>query len=110
MCGSIWAMIPTSTVVVISCTPNVISSIGGRGDDTSLFDHLNPIVGIVGSSNFTGPGLISNRELNLVHKTLLEESEIDDPEARGAVSHHAISRLHTSLTSENQRFLKSEVG
>ena len=83
---------------------------GGRGDDKSLFDHLNPIVGIVGSSNFTGPGLISNRELNLVHKTVLEESEIDDPEARGAVSHHAISRLHTSITPDNQRLLKSEVG
>jgi phosphatidylserine/phosphatidylglycerophosphate/cardiolipin synthase-like enzyme len=68
---------------------------GGRGDDTSLFDHLNPIVG---SSNFTGLGLISNRELNLVHKTVLEESEIDDPEARGAVSHHAISRLPPSIT------------
>ena len=55
-------------------------------------------------------GSISNRELNLVHKTVLEESEIDDPEARGAVSHHAISRLDTKLTPENQRLLKSEVG
>lgn len=83
---------------------------GGRGDDTSLFDHLNPIVGIVGSSNYTGPGLISNRELNLVHKTLLEEGEIDDPEARGEVSHHAISRMHVDITPDNQRLLKSEVG
>ena len=83
---------------------------GGHGDDTSLFDYLNPIVGIVGSSNFTGPGLISNRELNLVHKTLLEEGEIDDPEARGEVSHHAISRMHVDISPENQRLLKSEVG
>jgi superfamily II DNA or RNA helicase len=83
---------------------------GGRGEDKSLFDHLNPIVGIVGSSNFTGPGLISNRELNLVHKTLLEEGEIDDPEARGEVSHHAISRMQVDITPENQRLLKSEVG
>src|SRR5712692_11236892 len=83
---------------------------GGRGDEKSLFDHLNPIVGIVGSSNFTGPGLISNRELNLVHKTVLEESEIDDPEARGEVSHHALSRLYTNITPDNQRLLKSEVG
>ena len=75
-----------------------------------LFDHLNPIVGIVGSSNFTGPGLISNRELNLVHKTVLDESEIDDPEARGEVSHHALDRLDTDITPENQRLLKSEVG
>jgi len=83
---------------------------GGRGDDTSLFDHLSPIVGIVGSSNFTGPGLISNRELNLVHKTLLEEGEIDDPEARGEVSHHAVSRMAVDITPEDQRLLKSEVG
>jgi superfamily II DNA or RNA helicase len=83
---------------------------GGRGSQSVLFDHLQPIVGIVGSSNFTGPGLISNRELNLVHKTVLEESEIDDPEARGAVSHHAVDRLDTKFTPENQRLLKSEVG
>jgi superfamily II DNA or RNA helicase len=83
---------------------------GSRRDDKSLFDHLNPIVGIVGSSNFTGPGLLSNRELNLVHKTLLEEGEIDDPEARGEVSHHAISRMHVDITPDNRRLLKSEVG
>jgi superfamily II DNA or RNA helicase len=83
---------------------------GGRSGQTVLFDHLHPIVGIVGSSNFTGPGLSSNRELNLVHKTVLEESEIDDPEARGAVSHQAIDRLDTKLAPENQRLLKSEVG
>lgn len=83
---------------------------GGRGDQPSLFDHLNPIVGIVGSSNFTGPGLVSNRELNLVHKTLLEADEIEDPEARGEVSHHAVSRVNLSITPDNQRLLKSEVG
>src|SRR4029453_18445431 len=49
-------------------------------------------------------------EAGIADKTVLEESEIDDPEARGAVSHHAISRLHTSITPDNQRLLKSEVG
>lgn len=83
---------------------------GGRSSDFVLFDHLHPIVGIVGSSNFTGPGLSSNRELNLVHKTLLEEGEIDDPEARGAVSHQAIDRLNTTFAPQHQRLLKSEVG
>jgi superfamily II DNA or RNA helicase len=83
---------------------------GGRTGQSVVFDHLHPIVGIVGSSNFTGPGLMSNRELNLVHKTVQEDSEIDDPEARGAVSHHAIDRLDTKLAPENQRLLKSEVG
>jgi phosphatidylserine/phosphatidylglycerophosphate/cardiolipin synthase-like enzyme len=83
---------------------------GGGSVQSVLFDHLQPIVGIVGSSNFTGPGLSSNRELNLVHKTVLEESEIGDPEARGAVSHQAIDRLDTKLAPEGQRLLKSEVG
>jgi hypothetical protein len=46
---------------------------GGRGDDKSLFDHLNPIVGILGSSNFTGPGLLSNRELNRFDRKELRE-------------------------------------
>jgi superfamily II DNA or RNA helicase len=83
---------------------------GNDGDAKQLFDHLNPIVGIVGSSNFTGPGLLSNRELNLVHKTVLDAGEIDDPEARGEVSHHAADRMAMEVTADDQRLLKSEVG
>jgi SNF2 family DNA or RNA helicase len=83
---------------------------GGGRDKKSLFGHLNPVVGIVGSSNFTAPGLISNRELNLVHKTILDESEIDDPEARSEVSYHAVARLSHDIALEKQRLLKSEVG
>lgn len=51
---------------------------GGRSSDSTLFDHLHPIVGIVGSSNFTGPGLFGNRELNLVHKTVLDASVLGE--------------------------------
>ncbi len=83
---------------------------GGQGNQQTLDDHLNPIVGIVGSSNFTAPGLVSNRELNLVHKTVLEEDEIEDPEARSEVEHHAGTRLNAKITPDNQRLLKSEVG
>src|SRR5262245_51700771 len=83
---------------------------GGQASQSTLFDHLHPIVGIVGSSNFTGPGLMSNRELNLVHKTVLEASEIDDPEAQSAVSHHALSQLPTNIAPATQRLIKSEVG
>jgi superfamily II DNA or RNA helicase len=43
----------------------------------SGWERLRPLVGIVGSSNFTVPGLTSNRELNLAHKTLLSDEEID---------------------------------
>lgn len=38
-------------------------------------DRLRPFAAVVGSSNFTGPGLTSNKELNLVHRVLTE----DDP-------------------------------
>src|SRR5206468_2668813 len=33
-------------------------------------DRLRPFAAIVGSSNFTGPGLNSNKELNLVHRVI----------------------------------------
>ena len=36
-------------------------------------DRLRPFAAIVGSSNFTGPGLVSNRELNLVHRVILRD-------------------------------------
>lgn len=83
---------------------------GSLDGQPAMFDRFTPLVGIVGSSNFTGPGLTTNRELNLVHKTLLDAEDIDDLEARAEVSHHAQSRLNEKITSENQRLLKSEVG
>ena len=39
-------------------------------------DRFQPVAAIVGSSNFTGPGLTTNKELNLSHKTVLSEEEI----------------------------------
>ena len=39
-------------------------------------DRFQPIAAIVGSSNFTGAGLTTNRELNLSHKTALTEDEM----------------------------------
>ena len=39
-------------------------------------DRFQPISAIVGSSNFTGAGLTTNRELNLSHKTTLSEEEM----------------------------------
>ena len=80
------------------------------GDGEQLFDDIYPLVGIVGSSNFTAPGLVSNRELNLVHKTILAEDEIDDPEVRREVQRHAPHRVDGDITPEHQRLLKSEVG
>ncbi|MCI0577972.1 MAG: phospholipase D-like domain-containing protein [Chloroflexi bacterium] len=83
---------------------------GGHDDQAGPFDYLNPLVGIAGSSNFTGPGLTTNRELNLVHKTLLAAEEIEDVEARAEVSHHAQEQVSGSISAGAQRLLKSEVG
>ncbi len=45
------------------------------------YDRLRPYAAIVGSSNFTGPGLTSNRELNVVHRVFTPEDEPTDREA-----------------------------
>ncbi|MGA2732789.1 MAG: helicase-related protein [Syntrophobacteraceae bacterium] len=52
------------------------------------WDRLKPLVGMVGSSNFTGAGLIHNKELNLIHKGVIEEEEVDDPLAAEMASHN----------------------
>ena len=84
---------------------------GGRNEQNSLFDNFNPLVGIVGSSNFTGPGLTTNRELNLVHKTLLDEGEIEDAQANREVAHHIEDvPFNSRITLDNRRIVKSEVG
>ena len=57
-----------------------------RPDSHRLFDRFRPLIAIVGSSNFTAPGLASNRELNLAHKVLLTPDEVEDYEASVAVS------------------------
>ena len=44
-------------------------------------DRLRPYAAIVGSSNFTAPGLTSNRELNVVHRVFSEKDEPFDVEA-----------------------------
>ena len=83
---------------------------GGVGNQQVLFDHLFPLVGIVGSSNFTGPGLAHNNELNLVHKTILDVTEVEDDAARAEVINHAGTQVNGRITAENQHLLKSEVG
>jgi superfamily II DNA or RNA helicase len=49
------------------------------GDRPSAgWDRFQPVAAIVGSSNLTGPGLTTNKELNLAHKTILEPEEVAD--------------------------------
>jgi len=81
-----------------------------RPGQQMLFDRFRPILAIVGSSNFTAPGLTSNRELNLAHKVLLDEADADDPAAEQAVEWLSDARPSTSITPLNRQLLKSEVG
>ncbi|HEY3968185.1 MAG TPA: helicase-related protein [Planctomycetaceae bacterium] len=81
-------------------------------------DRLQPYAAIVGSSNFTGPGLVSNRELNIVHRVVLPDEEAYDLEAaRGVAYIQPAKRRETLLDPSGvdvpdtaRRFIKSEVG
>jgi superfamily II DNA or RNA helicase/HKD family nuclease len=81
-------------------------------------DRLRPFAAIVGSSNFTGPGLVSNRELNLVHRVILPTEEAVDREAAERASYVEQNREDKSLFDPTgmdvpdsaRRFIKSEVG
>src|SRR5437773_2704022 len=81
-------------------------------------DRLRPFAAIVGSSNFTGPGLVSNRELNLVHRVILPSEEAVDREAAERAGYLEQLRDRETLLDPSgvdvpddaRRFIKSEVG
>ena len=81
-------------------------------------DRLRPFAAIVGSSNFTGPGLVGNRELNLVHRVILPTEEAVDREAAERVGYLETLRDRETLfdpagidvPDDARRFIKSEVG
>ncbi len=81
-----------------------------RPGQQMLFDRFRPVLAIVGSSNFTGPGLTTNRELNLAHKVLIDPAEVEDPDAAYAVRWLSDSKPSPNITVENRQLLKSEVG
>jgi superfamily II DNA or RNA helicase len=51
----------------------------GGGD----FDRLQPVAAIVGSSNFTRPGLTTNKELNLSHRANMVAEDIEADKLSG---------------------------
>jgi hypothetical protein len=82
-------------------------------------DRLRPFAAIVGSSNFTGPGLVSNKELNLVHRVILPTEEAVDREAAERVDYlgsypqgwqSLADPSGIDVPDETRRFIKSEVG
>jgi superfamily II DNA or RNA helicase len=81
-----------------------------RPGQQMLFDRFRAILAIVGSSNFTAPGLSSNRELNLTHKVLIDPEEVEDPDAARAVGWLSDARPSERITAGNRQLLKSEVG
>ena len=81
-----------------------------RPGQQMLFDRFRPILAIVGSSNFTAPGLTTNRELNLAHKVLLDPAEVEDKQAAYAVRWLSDAKPSPNITVDNRQLLKSEVG
>jgi hypothetical protein len=81
-----------------------------RPGQQQLFDRFKPILAVVGSSNFTGPGLTSNRELNLTHRVLLDVDEAEDVEAAQAVTWLSDQKTPEHIKPVNRQLVKSEVG
>jgi hypothetical protein len=81
-------------------------------------DRMRPFAAIVGSSNFTGPGLAGNQELNLVHRVILPEEEAMDRDAAEAARYlEPIADRETlfdpagiDVPEAGRRLIKSEVG
>jgi len=83
-------------------------------------DRLRPYLAIVGSSNFTGPGLTSNRELNLVHRVYTADDEAVDVDAAEKTRYLcqedsqappvALESGRGSVSDAARRLIKSEVG
>jgi superfamily II DNA or RNA helicase len=57
------------------------------------FAHFNPVAAIVGSSNFTRPGLLTNKELNLAHRANLSAEEVGPDRVKGLFESEERRRL-----------------
>ena len=65
-------------------------------------DRLRPYAAIVGSSNFTGPGLVSNRGLSLVHRIIWHDEDPRERKRRGADDATLLSKAPTHCTSSER--------
>src|SRR5216684_3844559 len=57
------------------------------------FERFTPIAAIVGSSNFTRPGLQTNKELNLAHRANLSPQEVEPDRVKGLLESSERKRL-----------------
>jgi len=66
------------------------------------FAHFTPVAAIVGSSNFTRPGLTTNKELNLSHRATLGAAEIESDQLAGLLD-RADRQVLAALTPESRQ-------
>src|SRR5713226_4272991 len=57
------------------------------------FERFHPVAAIVGSSNFTRPGLLTNKELNLAHRANLSPTEVSPERVKGFLESSDRKRL-----------------
>src|SRR6266568_2018573 len=57
------------------------------------FARFHPVAAIVGSSNFTRPGLLTNKELNLAHRANLSPEEVSPDQVKGLLESGERKRL-----------------
>src|SRR6266849_363840 len=63
------------------------------------FERFNPVASIVGSSNFTRPGLLTNKELNLTHRANLSPTEVSPERIKRTVGAGVERRRDGELAS-----------
>jgi phosphatidylserine/phosphatidylglycerophosphate/cardiolipin synthase-like enzyme len=71
------------------------------------FTRIAPQIAIVGSSNFTRAGLLTNRELNLVHRANFTAPEVDAERVKGIMEEE--DRYVLEATAELQRTVAANV-
>ncbi len=82
--------------------PKPISSTSG-----GCFDRFQPVAAIIGSSNFTRAGLLSNKELNLVHRVTLAAEEVGPERVKGMLEKP--ERVQLGTIADTDRVLAANV-
>jgi superfamily II DNA or RNA helicase len=71
------------------------------------FERFNPVAAIVGSSNFTRPGLTTNKELNLSHRANLDREEVSPEQVRGLLE--SPERRQLAQLGDEERVIAANV-
>src|SRR5256885_14442735 len=71
------------------------------------FERFSPVAAIVGSSNFTRPGLQTNKELNLTHRANLSPEEVEPERVKAFLE--SADRQHLAQLGEIERATAANV-